>query len=149
MSAKLIPCDGCGRHVMSVEASCPFCGGAIDPHKAVPGRADRRMNRAAMWAFGAAVAASAATGCGDSHSPDGGMGEPDAATVTDAGEVDSGNIAQPYGAPFDAGPPDAGPPDTGPPDPDAGIAPPYGAPIDSGPDPDGGFAPLYGGAPED
>lgn len=37
--ARLIPCSSCGRHVRSVEASCPFCGrvGLVTP-AAAPGR---------------------------------------------------------------------------------------------------------------
>ncbi len=146
MSAKLVPCGGCGRHVMSAEPACPFCGEAVDAQRPVPGRPTRRLNRAATWAFGAAVAASAAAGCGESHDPDGG-------TAIDSGMEDAGNIAPPYGAPFDAGDevPDAGDDaDAG--ETDAGnIAPPYGAPVeDAGfKSEDAGFAPLYGGAPEE
>ncbi|MFK7989793.1 MAG: hypothetical protein AB8I08_27490 [Sandaracinaceae bacterium] len=152
MSAKLIPCGDCGRHVMSVEVDCPFCGGVVDAGRAVPGRAPRRLNRAAMWAFGAAVATSAAVGCGESHDTDAGMSEPD------TGMIDAGSIAQPYGAPIEDAGPDAGDEADAGDETDAGeevdagnVAPPYGAPIqDAGfVEEDAGFAPLYGGAPED
>ena len=133
--SHLVPCPECDRHVLASDASCPFCGDAIDASVSVPGRPRRRLGRAATFAFGAAVAAATATtGCGESHSPD-----DDAGTAQDAGVdagIDSGGVAPPYGIP---------------PDPDGGVAPAYGAPApDAGfVDPDSGFAPLYGGAPGD
>jgi hypothetical protein len=117
----LVPCGGCDRHVKSDEPTCPFCGAAVDARRPVPGRPSARLGRAATFAFGAALAAASASGCGESHTPDDAAAEePDAGT--DAGEA------------------------TPPPD-DAGPAPLYGgAPP---PEEDAGFAPLYGGAPED
>lgn len=117
----LVPCGGCDRHVRASEASCPFCGAAIDAARPVPGMPDRRLGRAATFAFGAALAAASATGCSDSHTPDDDAG----GTVQDAGDIveDAGHDAG-----FDAG----------------AVAPPYGLPPD-----DAGFAPLYGGSPGD
>jgi hypothetical protein len=84
-----------------------------------------RLGRAATFAFGAALAASTAVGCSESHDGrDAGPGT-DAAGAVDSG-VDSGGVAPPYGTPPE----------------DAGLAPMYGAPPE-----DAGFAPLYGGAP--
>lgn len=121
MSARLIPCAGCQRHVRANEEACPFCGAAVAtvPAHRLP---STRLGRAATFAFGAALAAATSTGCTESHEPvnDGGGLEPDAGD--DASITDDGSL------PFE----------------DSGVAPPYGAPPD-----DGGIAPVYGGPPDD
>ena len=156
----LIPCSGCARHVRAVEPTCPFCGEAL-PYSLrtrAPVLPATRLGRAATFAFGAAMAASTAAGCGESHQPSDDAGEEILDAGTDAGisalyggppPVDSGTVAPAYGAPA---------PDTGPPDVDAGggVTPAYGAPApvdagpaDAGPDrPDaGGVFPAYGVPP--
>jgi len=160
----LIACTGCDRHVRASESVCPFCGEALPVSRR--GRSPRlpteRLGRAATFVFGAAVATSAAIGCGDGTSDtDAGPGG-----GADSG-FDAGSVAPPYGIPpEDSGPGDedagpggddagAGDEDAGPGDEDAGtdagvdagfdagnIAPPYGLPPD-----DGGAAPLYGAPP--
>lgn len=122
MSARLIPCAGCQRHVRANEEACPFCGAAVAtvPAHRLP---STRLGRAATFAFGAALAAATSTGCTESHEPvndGGGLEEPDAGD--DASITDDGSL------PFE----------------DSGVAPPYGAPPD-----DGGIAPVYGGPPDD
>lgn len=123
--SHLLPCDGCDRHVRADEPECPFCGAAIVSRPA-PVLPAGRLGRAATFAFGAALAAATAGGCGDSHDrrDDGGEPPADSGVESDAGvdPVDSGV------EPIDSGP----------------IAPPYGAPPS-----DGGPAPLYGGAPDE
>jgi hypothetical protein len=96
--AALIPCAGCARHVRSDESECPFCARPLDAacEEAEAPRPARRLGRAATFAFGAALAASAA-GCSESHD-----GRRDSGTPRDAGP-DSGAIAPPYGAPPDDG----------------------------------------------
>lgn len=70
-----------------------------------------RMGRAAMFAFGAAMAVTTASGCDDSTTPE----------VDSGSEVDSGMLPAPaYGTPA--------PEDAGTPEPDAGApSPAYGA----------------------
>lgn len=97
----LVPCDGCARHVRSDDDACPFCGASIAPAPA-PANPRGRLGRAALFAFGAAVAATVgATGCGDSHGPGDDAGvEADAGPgARDAGpaEVDSGAPVALYG----------------------------------------------------
>lgn len=120
-------CTACARHVRSDESSCPFCDAAIEPSPP-PALPKRRLNRAATFAFGAALAG--ATACGGTHTGD------DAGPQVDSG-VDAGAIAQPYGLP----PVDAGPL------PDAGSLPDAG--VDSGPIAQPYGAPAYGAAPGD
>ncbi|HJL17967.1 MAG TPA: hypothetical protein RMH99_20040, partial [Sandaracinaceae bacterium LLY-WYZ-13_1] len=93
--SHLVPCDGCGRHVLASEPRCPFCAAAFDAHRPVPGSPGARIGRAATFAFGAALAAATASGCGDSH------GRGDAAVENDAGggEDPDAGVAPPYGTP--------------------------------------------------
>lgn len=109
---QLIPCGGCGRHVLSSEPDCPFCGASVSAERPVPGRPERRLGRAATFAFGAALAAAAASGCGESHGPDedAGTEETDAGAEAEDAGTDAGTVAPPYGAPPQ----------------DAGFAPLYG-----------------------
>lgn len=59
----LLPCPGCQRHVRAFESACPFCRGALDlsgvPDHPMP---KRRLTRAALFTFGAALAM---FGCGE------------------------------------------------------------------------------------
>ena len=89
---------------------CPFCG-AVAPDASTRELAPGGISRSAILAFGAAVSASLALGCSESHDPnDGGGGGSDAeGSGTDAGTdagppgtdagFDAGEIALPYGAP--------------------------------------------------
>lgn len=136
----LVACARCQRHVRTSETLCPFCGDALPMSlrgSAAPRVPAGRLGRAAIFAFGTALAA--ATGCGESHTEDAGPGV-DAGAMADAG-FDSGAIVAAYGTPADAGPDDAGSGDAG--SGDAGLAdagfdaalilPPYGAPPADGP----------------
>lgn len=145
---RLAPCPHCHRHVRVSEAACPFCGAhigevAVARPPVVP---SRTLGRAAIFAFGSAIATSA-PGCYLSHER--GAGPIDTVDASQA-EADTGSgIAPPYGAPpIDASPApseaDAGAPITL-----------YGGPfpevIDAGPvdeDAGGGNQVLYGGPGE-
>ena len=144
MSAKLVPCEACGRHVRQSEAACPFCrvtraAGAMTP--AASGELAPR-SRAALMGFAASpgvVAISTAlmtVGCSvSSTGTDAGGSASDAGATADAGlEEDAGAVGPLYGGP----PEDAGAPE------DAGTPAFDGATpeIDAG-----GPAPLYGGPP--
>ncbi len=146
MSARLLPCPGCARHVRVSDSLCPFCGEALPLAYQNAGPAPLpkvRLGRAAKFAFGAAVASTMSlTGCGDDGTPsDTGAGDTgitvDSATgdtgATDAA-MDTGAVVPPYGIPPDTGP-DSDVPDgggdaasdassTG----DSGVAPAYGTP---------------------
>ncbi|MEC7524992.1 MAG: hypothetical protein VYE22_34240 [Myxococcota bacterium] len=103
--SHLLPCDGCDRHVRADEPTCPFCGDSLR-HRGAPQLPGARLGRAATFAFGAALAAATASGCGESHDrTDGGEPPADAAEPpADAGiERDSGTVAPPYGTPPDDG----------------------------------------------
>lgn len=72
----LIPCPGCSRHVRAFESECPFCRVDLDlssvPEHAMP---TRRLGRAALFTFGATLAAGlAGVGCGSSDDGGGGSG---------------------------------------------------------------------------
>lgn len=112
---RLTACSGCQRHVRVSEGACPFCGAEVDAASAPPVPVDLgRLGRAALFAFGATLGATA-VGCDSAPAPAYG------APPIDAGQ-DAGGPAPAYGAPaIDAGL-DAG-----------GPAPAYGAaPIDGG-----------------
>lgn len=96
--APLFPCPSCNRHIRRDEAACPFCAAQVDLSGNPEPRLPRtRLGRAATFAFGAAIAAATTAGCSDSHGrgDDAGTEEQDAGP----GEVDSGAVAPPYGAP--------------------------------------------------
>ncbi len=96
---RLAPCTSCERHVQADADACPFCGAsfrALPP----PPSPTARLGRAALFAFGTAVASSALAGCSDSHGPADDAGS----TPRDAGVDSGGAIVPPYGAP----PEDAG-----------------------------------------
>lgn len=118
MSSTLTACEACARHLRPAAETCPFCGAPAPASVARPTALPAMMSRSAILAYGAAVSASLAIGCSESHDPtDGGGGGSDAggggsdaggggtdAGVdagpggTDAG-FDAGEIALPYGAP--------------------------------------------------
>ena len=131
---QLVPCSGCDRHVRADEPACPFCGEAPSAAARRPSarRVPERAGRAAMFAFGAALAA-ASSGCGQSHGPteDAGATEDAGPAIVDAGVdsgvdagVDAGSVIAAYGTPaIDAGPIEPE---------DAGFFPPYGTPPEEG-----------------
>jgi len=122
MTAHLVACPGCARHVRVSEDRCPFCSSMLgdDVRATGPKRAPReRLGRAALVAFGAGTLAVA---CGGSVGQ--GAGEKDGGRADhETHESGFGDelIATLYGVAFDAGlPPDDGG------KPDVGFAPPYG-----------------------
>jgi len=132
MSAHLIACPVCRRHVRATDEVCVFCDHRLPaslrdaPPPTLP---KKRLGRAALFAFGAALASASCSG--DDTTP-----ARDAGTVRDAGGgADAGDGRSDAGpGDSDAGPDDAGsePIDSG----DAedagedsgGIVPPYGTP---------------------
>ena len=86
MNSELRPCGSCHRHVRG-DGPCPFCGDGSE-RPAVGGALPGRHGRAVRFVLGAALVASAATGCGSSSVPD-----PDGGAEVDAG------LAMPYGCP--------------------------------------------------
>lgn len=95
---RLAPCASCERHVQADADACPFCGASFRAPPPPPSPT-ARLGRAALFAFGTAVASSALAGCNDSHGP-----TDDAGSARDAGVDSGGAIVPPYGAP----PEDAG-----------------------------------------
>jgi len=63
----LRPCVHCARHVRSDESECPFCQGALAIETEPPPMPRGRIGRAAIMAFGTAVATAAVVACGDSN----------------------------------------------------------------------------------
>lgn len=155
MSASLVPCPSCSRHVRVSDARCPFCASALPTslaQKAIPGTT-QRLTRAAAFAFTASLAVA---GCSSDPSPDAGT-TTDVPAVTDTPSPTDRPDVQ---TPVDSGSPtDAARPDSGTPDDTGGVMPLYGAPVDAGPPPAdvvgddvvdaGGIAPLYGLPPAD
>jgi hypothetical protein len=154
----LAPCPACARHVRTHESACPFCRADLDLSHIRPAQMPtRRLNRKALFAFGATLAASlSTTACGgdtdDSSSKgtggttstggsggsggstSGGSGGTTGGTggIVDAGEDGTGNTGGLYGGPPDTG---VGGTNTGGAagtnaGGTAGIAPPYGIPPD-------------------
>lgn len=98
----LIPCSACGRHVRASEEACPFCGATVSASaSSLPSPAAKsRLGRAALFAFGATIAATTAS-CAADRGPAplyGAPPPPDSAMVMDAQSQDSSNMAL-YGAP--------------------------------------------------
>ena len=168
MSASLVPCPSCARHVRVTDARCPFCASALPSslaQRAVP-NTTQRLSRAAAFAFTASLAVAGcssdpATGTdastNDVVSTDRGnttdaAASTDVITPTDSGAPQDNGGAMPlYGAPADVPAPPADVQDGG------AVAPLYGGPpVDAGEaddastpiDDGGGIAPLYG-APAD
>lgn len=72
----LSPCPHCRRHVRVLERVCPFCLGAIDLSRVpAPVLPTRRLGRAALFAFGATIAAGLATSACGNVASDTGSGE--------------------------------------------------------------------------
>lgn len=139
MSA-LSPCPDCARHVRVDERACPFCGAGValePPPLRVP---SRRLGRAALFAFRAAVIGAggvATAACGASTGLEDPIGRQDAATPSP-----SPSPGRDASAPPDAG----GQVDAGT---DGGVIALYGGPRpvpDAGADAGGGMA-LYGAPP--
>jgi hypothetical protein len=61
--SHLRPCSDCDRHVRSDEVRCPFCGGALEVDDRPPPVPTGRIGRAALMAFGAALATASLAGC--------------------------------------------------------------------------------------
>jgi|GEM_PF-1194559 len=59
----LSPCPQCSRHVRSDEVRCPFCDGALALDERPPPVPAGRIGRAALMAFGAAIATASLAGC--------------------------------------------------------------------------------------
>lgn len=120
---SLQPCPTCARHVRATESACPFCGAAIEL-AITPRTPSERLGRAALFAFGAAMATNVA-----------------ACSTSTTQQIDSGTPDDANNALVDAGPPDTG-------HPDSGFFPPYGTPPpqDAGTD-TGGLIAAYGAPP--
>jgi hypothetical protein len=83
--------------VRAAETACPFCASALVPTSVAAPVIAERLGRAALFAFGAAVATNA-VGCGTAVAPDDGG----------PGDAHIGSFDAAYGTPpRDAGPPDA------------------------------------------
>lgn len=108
----LRPCPQCTRHIKSSESACPFCNAVLDSEFAHYSHTlpNKRMSRAALVAFGAAVAL---TGCAASTmAGDANQGQ-DAVVQNDQPNAMPDVSVAAYGLP---------PPE------DGGVAPPYGIP---------------------
>ena len=96
--SHLVPCPECDRHVRSRESECPFCGAGLEL-SAVPARAmpRGRLGRAALFAFGAAIAGATMVGCGSDDSSGSGGSAGTAGTSgsggTGGGTAGSGGMA--------------------------------------------------------
>lgn len=129
---SLQPCPSCARHVRSTESICPFCAAAITMAPAAAPVIGERLGRAALFAFGAAMATNVAA-CGMAATPgdDAAVGNDASHAAVDAG-TDAGTDAAT--------------------NPDSGFFPPYGTPppedggTDGGPD-TGNLAGAYGAPP--
>ena len=114
----LAPCPSCARHVRVSETACPFCHAAIpEGITPVPGT-NKRLSRAAAYAFTATMAATSGAvvvACGATAQPAyGGPGIPSEGGSTDgasdgATDADAGGAQPAYGAPaYGAQPVDSG-----------------------------------------
>lgn len=118
MSAPLLPCPQCQRHIRITEVRCPFCSGGLGVGWAEPGLARRselrdgqarpsgRLSRAALVAAGTLALAPAA--CGGEASDDapaaGGKGAGGTENVGGTDTAAGGDSVGPvYGAPADGG----------------------------------------------
>lgn len=125
--SQLAPCPACARHVRIAEAQCPFCSASLDlsatPSPALP---SRRLSRAAILAFGAALAAGVTTvGCG---SDDDGGGNGGTGGQSTGGASSGGGSAGAGGTDGGAGSGGSAGQNTG--GVAGNIAPPYGIPPD-------------------
>ena len=90
----LVQCTACHRHVRASDSECPFCGAASTEAPRPGLRVSAGTTRAVIFTVGAALIG--ATACGGTHSGgDAGNAGADAGPE----EIDSGNVAMPYGAP--------------------------------------------------
>jgi hypothetical protein len=139
----LVPCSGCLRHVRASESSCPFCGVALD-HAAVsePVLPTKRLGRAALFAFGATLAASiTGTACGgESESDKGTGGAAGSATGGSGGNAGAGTGGGNTGGDAGLGGYSGAPATL------YGLPPPPDSGINTGGG--GGAQPLYGAPPD-
>ena len=85
----LVPCPGCERHVRYDEAACPFCRTTLALADTPPPRVPAtRLGRAALFAFGASLAAGVVA-C--SSSDDGGEQNAYGAPPMDGGGASGGS----------------------------------------------------------
>ena len=146
----LVPCTACQRHVRASETVCPFCATALDPaHAAAPALPTQRLGRAALFAFGATLAASlTAVGCGGDTDDGKGGGGGDGGSSAGSGGSGGGGSGGSAGTAGTAGRGGSG--GSG-----GGVAPLYGLPADAGlPDSQaagglGGAQPVYGAPSSD
>jgi hypothetical protein len=134
---SLTPCPSCSRHVRASTPVCPFCASAIAVAPTAAPVLAERLGRAALFAFGAAVATNAAA-CSMSTTPPADTGTVSGDTGTGAADAGTDAFVDP--------------------NPDSGFFPPYGTPPpeDSGPTPTpddagtdtGGLAGAYGAPPQ-
>lgn len=97
---SLAPCTACARHVRRTETRCPFCEAPLALAPIAVRTPGERLGRAALFAFGTAVATSA-IGCGTKTNLGVGAGE----MIDAAIGHDAGGLPVLYGG---APPPDAG-----------------------------------------
>jgi hypothetical protein len=158
----LVPCTACQRHVRASETACPFCATALDPaHAAEPTLPTQRLGRAALFAFGATLAASlTAVGCGgdtDDGKGGGGGDGGSSAGSSGSGGGGSGGSAGTAGTAGRGGSGGSGGTGAtgGTGGSGGGVAPLYGLPADAGlPDSQaaggfGGAQPVYGAPSSD
>jgi hypothetical protein len=157
MTAHLIACPACARHVRASEPTCPFCATALpDSARTAPRRRgpSERLSRAALYAVGiGGIAVAAACSSTSTTKGDDGGTTPDSESHDDFRPLPAYGIAVPdAGIDRDAADHgDAGSGDAG--EPDGGIVAAYGGPgIDAGaatdgtaPGHDGGIVAAYGG----
>lgn len=90
----LTPCPGCRRHVRQSETSCPFCSVELDLSVADPVLPRTRLGRAALFAFGATLAASVSTtACGSDDDGGGSGGSGGSGATSSGGSGGSGGSA--------------------------------------------------------
>ena len=142
-SSPLVPCPSCARHVRAHEAVCPFCASTLPAdlaERAAPPWPRRRLNRAAVFVFGATLSTAACSG-----NVVQGVGAGTGGSAGTGGGVSTHGTGGTGGSPVDAGP--DGPADDGGPEDaeddvhqDVNVQPPYGAPPYGlpPPPPDGG-----------
>lgn len=98
MDDYLPSCPACARHVHPGTRSCPFCDAPV-PERSARRPPGRRLSRSGVLAFGAAVTASLAMGCGSGTGPDPEDGGRDSGAMVEDAGFDAGQLATPYGAP--------------------------------------------------
>ena len=133
--SHLVPCGSCQRHLQVTEERCPFCGVERSPEQrssAPPPLPNRRLGRAALFAFGAtlmgAACSSSSSGSDagkDTQATDGAAGTGGTGSGgSGSGGAGTGGVTSDGGGDAKDGAVDRG--GTG------GVAPPYG------------ITPLYG-----